>query len=106
MITWKITDMNIVSDSEMGFENFVHSIKFRCTASNDSKTADLDSSVILKFPNSDTFIDINDVTEEQAMAWLFATIGEENKTAIEQSVTQQLSVPDYPQESIKPLWLP
>jgi hypothetical protein len=105
MITWEIADMNIVSDSEMGFENFIHSIKFRCTASNDSKTADLNSSVILKFPNADTFIDINDVTEEQAMTWLFAALGEENKAAIEQSVTQRLDIPEPSQKSVKPSWL-
>lgn len=102
MATWKITDMNIVSDDGRDLIDFVHTIKFSCTEEVNGNTAVVESSVVLPMADVSNFIPVQDVTEEQAMTWLFNALGTENKEYIEAEVLAK-ATPKIEQN--KPSWL-
>ena len=102
MAKWKITDMNIVSDEGRDLVDFVHTIKFSCTEVVNGNLGLVESSVVLPMADNSNFTPIRDVTENQAMAWLFDALGTENKQYIEEEVLSK-AMPKMENET--PQWL-
>ena len=102
MATWKITDMNIVSDDGRNLVDFVHTMRFTCTEEVDGNFGVVESSVVLSMADATNFTDIQDVTEEQAMAWLFNALGPENKEYVEAEALIKAAPKVNPN---KPSWL-
>lgn len=101
-ITWKIKDINTFNEGEL--TGIVHSIKFICTCETDTMSNSVDSSVVLPKPTeSESFIALEDVTEDLAYEWLFKFLGEENKQLIETQCAKPLLESSHKQ--IKPTWL-
>lgn len=100
---WEITDVNTYNDGD--FSGIIHSIKWKCTVTNENGEASRQGSAILPKPTDlATFVSVDQVTEQMAKAWLDASFGENGKSQIEQSVEARISMQNAAQPS-KPSWI-
>lgn len=89
---WVIDQLVVCND--FGFTDVINSIKYTCIGTDDSgDTRQFSGSAILPFPADGNFTPYQNVTEQQAYDWLWASIGTEGKTAIELNVAQQFVPP-------------
>lgn len=102
MKTWSITQLNTYPNME-GTPDFVCSASWNVSDEQDSFTGSLNGSTAFKLDPETAFIPYNELTQEQVLEWVFASLGEEGKASAEADVDAQIA---YAQEQVQTPALP
>jgi hypothetical protein len=72
---WIISKLDCVPNAN-GLENVVQSIHWRLSGTDGTNYADVFGEVILNHPDPDSFILYKDISKEQIINWITASLGE------------------------------
>lgn len=101
-ITWKID--NIECQTQIGnHTDAVYTLHWKVFASAEGSEANVYGSCIVDFVEGETFIPYSELTEEQALSWVFAALGENGKADAELGATSILESILAPKIVSKPL---
>ena len=87
--TWKILNLETIP-SINGLENAVAVIRWLITATDETNSTTVEGTVELGNPSAEGFIAYSDLSEEQALTWTKATLGDDLVTKYYQYLDQQL----------------
>lgn len=101
-ITWKIDGIEC-QVQEGVYTDVVYMIHWRVYASEGEASASVYGSCIVDFTPSENFVPYEELTEEQVLAWTFASLGDEGKINAETAASSALQDILEPKVVSKPL---
>jgi len=89
MFNWTVSAMDYTV-SQDGHTNVVNTVHWRCSKTEGDHSGSSYGTVGLESP-SGTFVEWADITEETAVGWAKAALGDDQVTAIEASIDAQIA---------------
>lgn len=87
--TWKITQLSVYPQSE-GEADVVCAAAWNVSGTDGECEGSLNGSTAFKLNPDEPFTPMADLTEEQVLGWVFASLGEEGKASAEADVDAQI----------------
>lgn len=100
--TWSITQMQVYPQSE-GEANVVCAAAWNVSGTDGEFTGSLNGSTAFKLNPEAPFTPYDELTQEQVLEWVFASLGEEGKATAEADVDAQI---EYAKSKITTATLP
>ena len=98
-ITWKVRNCeSTVSDG------CIKEVKYTIYGVDGNYSARRTAFTLLDDKNEDTFIDYDDVTEENILAWVKTKIGPDQVTLLEKAVTKDIAFAKEPKKTVGTPW--
>lgn len=99
---WIIEQMEAYPEYD-GFQNVVFTIHWRCNASEDDYSATGYGSVGVQYEAGSDFTEYADLTKEQVVGWVKATLGDEYVTQLETALANEIDAKRNPKSIVNPL---
>lgn len=88
--TWKVTNLNVYPNSE-GQTDVVCSASWNVSGTDGTFNGSLNGATAFKLNPDALYIPFDQLTEEQVLAWVFESLGEESKATAEADVDAQIA---------------
>ena len=89
MFNWTVSAMDYTV-SQDGHTNVVNTVHWRCSKTDGDNSGTSYGTVGLEAPG-ESFVEWDDITEETAVGWAKAALGDEQVTAIEAAIDAQIA---------------
>ena len=103
--TWDIAQLERkLPDGETCPDGAVYTAHYTVSLEQDGETAGAYGSVGFGAPNPESFTPFSELTKEEVLNWVFATLGVDQVVAIEESLYQQIQQKVNPTTAIGTPW--
>ena len=103
--TWDIAQLERkLPDGETCPDGAVYTAHYTVSLEQDGETAGAYGSVGFGDPNPESFTPFSELTKEEVLSWVFATLGVDQVVAIEESLYQQIQQKVNPTTAIGTPW--
>jgi hypothetical protein len=92
--TWKISALDCYVEKD-GKQNIVHTIHWSVLAENKGESAEMSGSQSIEYDASKSFVDYENLTEQQVKTWLIEAMGEQ-KQMLEKALDDKISIQSEP----------
>lgn len=103
--TWSISNLERkLPDGDVPPDGLVYNIHWHLTATEEGQTVTAYGSVALGEPDPDDYTPFDEITEEQAIEWAQAALGDETVASLEASLEAQLQEKLHPKTKTGVPW--